>query len=87
MRQVELIRNYVRNRMVPTLRLWISTLPDTELEALQLLHGEAGARTADTIADDVLYALGHRKPSEAAPDAPRPRGRPPKSRQLETSEG
>jgi hypothetical protein len=77
MKQVELIRAYVKNRLVYSMRVWISTLPETEHEALERLHGTQGELTADFIADKVLYALGHRKPSDVCEaDTKRPRGRP-----------
>lgn len=77
MKQVELIRNYVRNRFVPTLRAWISCLPDTELEALTRLQDP---RTTEAIADHVLNELGHETHAGGRPPKAKPRGRPPKNK-------
>lgn len=74
MKQLTLIRDYVRNRLVSQLRAWISCLPETELEALTKLQDP---RTAEAIADHVVHELGHRTPSNTvSTELPRPRGRP-----------
>ena len=67
MQQVELIRGYTINRCIRQLKIFISTLPEREDVALEMLTGELGAKTAGEIADFILNKLGHRSPGVQDP--------------------
>lgn len=92
MQQVDLIRRYSLKK-VNEIRIFISTLPMREDDALKALYGTDGVKTAAAIADFVLVQLGHcppehtrmsptvreaRKVMPGKAAMPRKLGRPPK---------
>lgn len=58
LQQVDLIRGRTL-RLVDSLRIWISCLPDREQTALEMLTGPQGQKTYTEITDFILVKLGH----------------------------
>jgi hypothetical protein len=77
--QVELIRQYILNRLLPQLRAMLTNLPQSEHEAWARLNDRAAcAQLTELILDE----LGRVKPSNAQPGDKRPRGWPLKDTDL-----
>ena len=58
---VELIRGYVLRKM-KDLKIYVSCLEPTEMDALRAMDGVKGQQLAAQIADFVLDKLGHHAP-------------------------
>jgi hypothetical protein len=74
--QVELIRQYIRNRLLPQLKARLTVLPETEHDAWSKLNDRA---FCDELTENILDAMGRVKPSTMQPGDKRPRGRPTKA--------
>ncbi len=57
--QVDMIRSRIIHRMLPSLKIFISCLPEHEQEALERLEGPEGVKTYARITDFILAELGH----------------------------
>jgi len=65
---VDLIRRYVL-RKLKDLRIYVSMLEPTELDALRAMEGSKGQMLAAKIADYVLEQLGHEGPKLEVSDS------------------
>lgn len=61
--QPELIRKYILRKLGYDLRIYISMLPTTEMDALKVLQGKDAVQTLARWCDDILTDLGHITPS------------------------
>ena len=73
--QVELIRQYLTNRLLPQLRSRLTVLPVVEITAWTRLSNQ---QFCAKLVEDILDDLGRVKPGQEPPGEKRPRGRPKK---------
>ena len=81
--QVELIRQYINNRLLPQLKSRLTVLPITEADAWAKLNDRAFCAE---LTEQILDALGRVKPSTMEPGDKRPRGRPTKAQLMQEGE-
>lgn len=70
MHNVDLIRRHVLRYLNHNLRVYLSLLAPTEMEALTALHGKDGVKNTAHITDVVLEVLGHKAPKIIDGDSP-----------------